>query len=117
MLCGLALIQLALSAGIRFLHELSRVDVENPVKDIDRICYACCHYNLRTLTREEQKKLYLDFGEKDFDRKHSRKTVPVYLPGAEAVIRPGHQHCGYMAEKTKACVEEIEAFMKRCRHA
>ena len=89
-------------------HNFERITLE----DIDNICHACCHYDLRRLTDEEQKKLHLDFGEKDFDWMYSKKAVPVYMPNAELVIRPGYQHCGYMAAETKAYVEQIEAFMK-----
>ena len=39
--------------------------------------------------------------------------MPVYMPDAELVIRPGYQHCGYMAAEPKAYVEQIEAFMER----
>ena len=80
-------------------------------RDIDAICHACCHYDLRKLTKEEQAKLHLDFGEKDFDWKYSKKTIPVYMPEAELVIRPGVQHCGYMAAHPKEYAEEIEAFI------
>ena len=82
-------------------------------EDIDAICHACCHYDLRKLTDEEQKKLHLDFGEKDFDWKISRKTIPVYMPNAEVTIRPGYKHCGYMAAHPKGYVEEMEKFMRR----
>ena len=82
-------------------------------EDIDAICHACCHYDLRKLTEEEQKKLHLDFGEKDFDLKYSRKTIPVYMPNAELMIRSGYQHCGYMAAHPKEYVEEIEKFIGR----
>ena len=82
-------------------------------QDIDAICRACCHYDLRKLTNEEQKKLHLDFGEKDFDLKLSRKAIPVYMPKAELTIRPGYQHCGYMAAHPKEYVEEIEQFVRR----
>ena len=83
------------------------------VSDIDAICHACCHYDLRPLTDEEQKKLHLDFGEKDFDWKYSKKTIPVYMPKAEVTIRPGYPHCGYMAAETEEYVRQIEAFMRR----
>ena len=82
-------------------------------QDIDAICRACCHYDLRKLTDEEQKKLHLDFGEKDFDLKLSGKVIPVYMPKAELTIRPGYQHCGYMAAHPKEYVEEIEQFIGR----
>ena len=81
--------------------------------DIDAICHACCHYDLRKLTDEEQKKLHLDFGDKDFDWMYSKKTIPVYMPNAELVLRHGYQHCGYMAAHTKEYVEEIEQFIRR----
>ena len=81
------------------------------INDIDAICHACCHYDLRRLTDEEQKKLHLDFGEKDFDWMYSKKAVPVYMPNVELVIRPGYQHCGYMAAEPEAYVAQIEAFM------
>lgn len=82
-------------------------------EDIDAICHACCHYNLRKLTDEEQKKLHLDFGEKDFDLKLSRKSIHVYMPKAELAIRPGYQHCGYMAAHPEEYVKEIERFIGR----
>ncbi len=82
-------------------------------QDIDAICHACCHYNLRKLTDEEQKKLHLDFGEKDFDLKLSRKAIPVYMPKAELTIRHGYQHCGFMAAHPREYVEEIERFIRR----
>ena len=82
-------------------------------EDIDAICHACCHYELRKLTEAEQKKLHLDFGEKDFDWKLSRKNIPVYMPKAELAIRPGYAHCGYMAAHPKEYVGEIEKFIGR----
>ena len=82
-------------------------------EDIDAICHACCHYNVRKLTDEEQRKLHLDFGEKDFDLKLSRKAIPIYMPKAELTIRPGYQNCGYMAAHPKEYVEEIEQFIGR----
>jgi len=81
--------------------------------DIDAICHACCHYDLRKLTEDEQGRLHLDFGEKDFDYMYSKKTIPVYMPNAELKIRPGYAHCGYMAAETERYVKEIEAFMGR----
>ena len=69
-------------------------------RDIDAICHACCHYDLRKLTKEEQAKLHLD----------------IYMPEAELVIRPGFQHCGYMAAHPKEYAEEIEAFIRRNRN-
>ena len=79
--------------------------------DIDAICHACCHYDLRILSEEEQEKLHLDFGEKDFDWKYSKKTIPKYMPDAEVVIRKGYAHCGYMAAQSGQYVNEIERFM------
>ncbi|MCR4640610.1 MAG: hypothetical protein K5697_01105 [Lachnospiraceae bacterium] len=76
--------------------------------DIDAICYACCHYKLRKFSEEEQKKLHLDFGEKDFDLKYSRKTIPVYMPDVELTIRKGYAHCGYMASETEEYVRQVE---------
>ncbi len=84
--------------------------------DIDAICHACCHYDLRKLTKEEQARLHLDFGGKDFDWKYSKKTIPVYMPEAELVIRPGYQHCGYMAAHPKEYTEEIETFIRRTKN-
>ena len=86
------------------------------MNDIDTICHACCHYDLRKLTEEEQKKLHLDFGEKDFDLKYSKKSISAYMPKAELVIRPGYQHCSYMAAHPREYAEEIETFIKRKRN-
>ena len=81
--------------------------------DIDAICRACCHYDLKKLTDEQQARLHLDYGEKDFDLKMSRKSIPAYMPKAEVKIRPGYAHCGYMAAHPKAYAEEMEAFMTK----
>ena len=98
--------------GYDFAKMMTRNFERITIEDIDNICHACCHYDLRRLTEDEQRRLHLDFGEKDFDWKYSRKTVPVYMPGAELVIRPGYPHCGYMAAKTGEYVAQIEAFME-----
>lgn len=82
-------------------------------EDIDAICHACCHYDLRRLTDEEQRKLHLDFGEKDFDWRYSRKAIPNYMPKAELALRSGYAHCGYMAAEPEKYVSQIEAFMER----
>ena len=46
-------------------------------------------------------------------KKLSGKAIPVYMPKAELTIRPGYQHCGYMAAHPKEYVEEIEQFIGR----
>ena len=99
--------------GYDFARMMTKNFERITLEDIDNICHACCHYDLRKLTEDEQKKLHLDFGKKDFDWMYSKKTIPVYMPKAELVIRPGYQHCGYMAAEPKAYVEQIEAFMGR----
>lgn len=61
-------------------------------------------------------RLHLDFGEIDNDWKYSRKTIPVYMPEAELVIRPGFQHCGYMAARPKEYSDDLsknEVFYER----
>lgn len=99
--------------GYDFAKMMTRNFERITLEDIDNICHACCHYDLRRLTDDEQRRLHLDFGEKDFDWRYSRKTVPVYMPNAELVIRPGYPHCGYMAAETEAYVAQLEAFIGR----
>ncbi len=98
--------------GYDFAKMMTRNFERITSEDIDAICYACCHYDLRMLTDEEQQKLHLDYGEKDFDLKYSRKTIPAYMPKADMKIRKGYAHCGYMADKTEEYVKEIERFME-----
>ena len=99
--------------GDDFARQMAKNFKRITPEDIDAICHTCCHYDLRKLTDKEQKKLHLDFGEKDFDLKLSRKAIPMYMPNAELTIRPGYQHCGYMAAHPKEYVEEIERFIRR----
>lgn len=99
--------------GYEFAKMMTKNFERITLEDIDAICHACCHYDLRGLTEDEQKKLHLDFGEKDFDRMYSRKTIPLYMPNADLKIRPGYAHCGYMAAEPQAYVEQIEVFMGR----
>lgn len=97
--------------GDDFARMMTRNFARITEADIDAICHACCHYDLRKLTEAEQKKLHLDFGEKDFDWMYARKTIPIYMPNAELTIRPGYAHCGCMAAETEKYVKEIEAFL------
>lgn len=85
------------------------------LNDIKAICHACCTYDMKPLSKEQQAKLHLEYGEKDFDRKLSRKAFAKYLPDVKVVIRKGYPHCGYMAAHTGEYVEEMEAFMNRKR--
>ena len=94
--------------GYDFAKMMTRNFERITIWDIDNICRACCHYDLRELTQDEQRRLHLDFGEKDFDLKYSRKTIPVYMPKAQLKIRKGYAHCGYMAAHTKEYVKEME---------
>ncbi len=81
--------------------------------DIDAICYACCHYDMKVLTDEQQRKIHLEYGEKDFDLMLSKKSLPKYMPNVKLVIRKSYPHCGYMAAHTKEYVEEMEGFISR----
>lgn len=83
------------------------------LSDIDAICYACCHYDMKVLTIEQQQKIHLEYGEKDFNLKLSKKSLPKYLPNVKQVIRKGYPHCGYMAAHTKEYVEEMERFISK----
>jgi hypothetical protein len=66
---------------------------------------------MKPLSKEQQAKLHLEYGEKDFDLKLSRKSFAKYLPDVKVVIRKGYPHCGYMAAHTREYVEEIEEFV------
>lgn len=81
------------------------------MSDIDAICYACCHYDMKVLTTKQQRKLHLEYGEMDFDLKLSKKSLRKYLPDVKPIIRKGYPHCGYMAAHTKEYAEEMEAFI------
>ena len=83
--------------------------------DIDAICYACCHYDLKNLPGEEQRKIHIEYGEKDFDLGLSKKALKKYFPEVNLVIRKGHPHCGYMANHRKEYVEELERFISVSR--
>lgn len=99
--------------GDEFARMMTRNFGRITVADIDAICHACCHYDLRLLTDEQQRRLHLDFGEKDFDWRYSKNTIPRFMPGAELTIRSGYAHCGYMAAEPEQYVEQIEAFVGR----
>lgn len=55
-------------------------------QDIDANCHACCHYDLHLLTAEQQSKLHLEYGEKDFDLGVSKKAFKKYLPEVDVII-------------------------------
>lgn len=82
------------------------------LSDIDAICYACCHYDMKKLSEEQQKNLHLEYGESDPDYKFCRKSLSIYLPDVKPVLRKGFSHCGYMAAHPKEYVEEMEQFMR-----
>ncbi len=99
--------------GYDFAKMMTRNFERITFDDIDAICYACCHYDMKVLTDKQQRKLHLEYGEKDFDLKLSKKSLPKYLPNVKPVIRKGYPHCGYMAEHTKEYVEEMESFITK----
>lgn len=99
--------------GLDFARMMTKNFERITIDDIDAICYACCHYELRALTDEEQARLHFDFGENDPDLKfYSKKTIPIYMPKAEVVIRKGYNHCAYMAAYKEEYVKEMEQFME-----
>ena len=63
----------------------------------------------------EPQQLYLDYVEKDFEWRYSRKTVPVYMQKVGRVIRPVYPHCGYMAAEPNYFMSQIKAFMEMMR--
>lgn len=79
--------------------------------DIDAICYACCHYEIFQMTKEQQNRLHLEYGEKDFDLMLSKTFIKKYLPYVQPVIRIGYGHCAYMAAHTQDYAKEIELFI------
>lgn len=97
--------------GYDFAKRMTKNFERITLNDIDAICYACCHYDMKVLTPEQQRKLHLEYGEKDFDLKLSGKSLPKYMPEVKPVIRKGYPHCGYMATHTKEYTEEIETFI------
>ncbi len=97
--------------GYDFAKRMTKNFERITLNDIDAICYACCHYDMKVLTPEQQRKLHLEYGEKDFDLKLSGKSLPKYMPEVKPVIRKGYPHCGYMAAHTKEYTEEIETFI------
>lgn len=82
-------------------------------EDIDTICYACCHYDLKSFTAKQQKNLHLEYGETDPDYKLSRKAIRNYLLNVTPVIRKGYSHCGYMAAHREEYVSEMERFIRK----
>ncbi len=97
--------------GYDFAKRMTKNFERITLNDIDAICYACCHYDMKVLTPEQQRELHLEYGEKDFDLKLSGKSLPKYMPEVKPVIRKGYPHCGYMATHTKEYTEEIETFI------
>ena len=97
--------------GYEFAKRMTANFARITLYDIDNICYACCHYDLKTFTTDQQKRLHLEYGSKDFDLKLSKKAIRKYLPEAVTVIRDGYPHCGYMAAHTAEYVKEMERWI------
>ena len=97
--------------GYDFAKKMTSNFARITLYDIDNICYACCHYDLRPFSADQQKRLHLEYGSKDFDLGLSKRAIRKYLPEAETVIRDGYPHCGYMAAHTAEYVEEMEKWL------
>lgn len=80
--------------------------------EIDAICHACCHYELKKVSADRQRTLHLEYGENDMDYKLSRKALALILPEVRPVLRAGYPHCGYMAGHLREYVQEMERFLK-----
>ncbi len=81
-------------------------------EDIDHICYACCHYDIKSIPVSRQQKIHIEYGEYDPDYKISKMSLRKNLPFARLVIRKGYSHCGYMAANPKEYAEGIERFIR-----
>ena len=97
--------------GYDFAKKMTSNFARITLYDIDNICYACCHYDLRPFSADQQKRLHLEYGSKDFDLRLSKKAIRKYLPDTATVIRDGYPHCGYMAAHTAEYVEEMEKWI------
>lgn len=97
--------------GYDFAKMMTKNFEQITLNDIDAICHACCTYDLKKLSKEQQAKIHLEYGEKDFDLKLSKKSLIKYMPDVNVIIRKGYPHCGYMAAHTREYVEELEEFI------
>lgn len=96
--------------------EMAKVMTKNfkrlSLKEIDRMCYDCTHYNLKPVSYETQSKLHLDYCEDDLTWLIAQKTCLQYMPFVAPVIREDYGHCAYLSANMQSYVAEIEAFMK-----
>ena len=99
------------SYGIVFARQMTGNLKRLSQKEAEAISHAMSHFDLPPLTGRAQKKMHLDYGEKDASLKYSKKELAASLPGAELVIRKGCIHCGYMAAHMKEYVNQMEQFM------
>ncbi len=80
-------------------------------RDIRRISYACCHYNLKRIPEDVQRCMHLDWGSRDLEYRLSQPAIQTYFPHATVRLRRGYGHCSYMAKQTRYYVEEMERFI------
>ena len=78
------------------------------IRNIGRDCVVG---NTPNLSRELQKRLYFDWGEKELYTKTSMPLVKRLWPEAKIIVRPGMEHCEAMAQ-VPDYVDRIEAWMK-----
>ncbi len=79
--------------------------------DIVRVVDAFGQQTLTVLPQEVQRRMHLEWGEKDPNYRTSKAPLSRNYPAAQTVHREGYGHCGYMAFHTEEYVREIEAFL------
>lgn len=73
---------------------------------------ACAFVNLPSLRKEQQQRLVVSFGSKDFDYKKAKKVFPKRYPYGTIKVWEGYGHCAYITAHAEEYAEQLADFIR-----
>ncbi|MBO5283068.1 MAG: alpha/beta hydrolase [Lachnospiraceae bacterium] len=81
-------------------------------KSLKNIVAACGKCDFPTYPEALERRMFFEYGEKDFDCRMGKKNLARYYPRASLKIRKGYGHCQFMAEQGERYEAVLREYIK-----
>lgn len=71
---------------------------------------TCSRFDFHTYPKALQKRMYFDYGSKEYDKRCIR-TLKKYYPSVHCMVRSGYAHCQYVPQNKKEFFQELKKLM------
>lgn len=79
-------------------------------QSLSAIIDACSRFDFPVYSKSLQKRMYFDYGSKEYD-KRCIKTLKKYYPNVHCIVRNGYDHCQYIPENKQGFFRELKKLM------